>query len=506
MVGSALATPFQCPATGPSIVSTVSMRFPGHGSVVSTSPQSTGGQVIAVPGMVTSIHCGVKAGRDAMPMADASKLGPALLSAPNASGGITGFVATVPQYSPAVQPESIRIPCDHVSAKSSSTTLVGHSTASKHAVNATWHSHTVPTPVAVPSLPVAGPLPASTSTMLGTGFSQILLQSQPFHSVKAFAPIAAPSTQLRGQPVMGKDAVDFPKCYHVLASSQTLPGSQCGVLSNWPSACVVGQSAAGGAAAVAAAREHSARSPELTRHALSVPQRLLAQPGDGRAEDSCLERCLGKSGSQLAFDSGPSDYRRSICLLECPDAVGLTRGTGWLLDFDGRTAVITNHHILDTKECAEATVAVFDYEKQGMMMGLYELDTSLFVTNKQLDYTIVGVREDLDRKPLRIALSEPLVGDKVTVVGHPHGRQRQISTRRIVCINDQCLFYDADTKPGSSGSPVLRWDDGEYIVVGLHRGYDGVSRKNYGSLIQDVLADARNKLSEESAIVLWEPH
>merc|ERR1712032_728437 len=103
-------------------------------------------------------------------------------------------------------------------------------------------------------------------------------------------------------------------------------------------------------------------------------------------------------------------YSRSICLLECPYTFGMVRGTGWLLDFDGRTAIITNHHVLESRECADASVAVFDYEKLGMMMGLCDLDTSLFVTNKRLDYTIVGISEVSDRKPLKIALSEPMHG------------------------------------------------------------------------------------------------
>ena len=56
---------------------------------------------------------------------------------------------------------------------------------------------------------------------------------------------------------------------------------------------------------------------------------------------------------------------------------------------------------------------------------------------------------------------EGVVGDFVTIVQHPRGEKKQIALRenRIVDVLDSFLHYEADTEPGSSGSPVFddRW-------------------------------------------------
>ena len=58
-------------------------------------------------------------------------------------------------------------------------------------------------------------------------------------------------------------------------------------------------------------------------------------------------------------------------------------------------------------------------------------------------------------------------GRFVTIVQHPRGEKKQIALRenRIVDVLDSFLHYEADTEPGSSGSPVF--DDG-WEVVALH--------------------------------------
>ncbi len=55
----------------------------------------------------------------------------------------------------------------------------------------------------------------------------------------------------------------------------------------------------------------------------------------------------------------------------------------------------------------------------------------------------------------------------MTIVQHPRGEKKQIALRenRIVDVLDSYLHYEADTEPGSSGSPVF--DDG-WQVIALH--------------------------------------
>lgn len=360
------------------------------------------------------------------------------------------------------------------------------------------HAVIWPQPAAT-ALSVSSPAALASLSMANSLPSHTLPSMQSLNGTTVPVPLVAPFIPENQQSVASTATPSTVESLHAMTSSQAFKCLQGSTLVAEPSPQLVDQSATGTGVAGASGQSHTAILSDYVGHVpIVVNSRLFESLESGQPEVSVLERCIGIPGGELVFDSGPSGYSRSICLLECPYAFGVVRGTGWLLDFDGRTAIITNHHILESKECAEASVAIFDFEKQGIMMGVYDLDTSIFVTNKQLDYTIVGVHEVSDRKPLKISMPEPCVGDRVTVVGHPNARHRQLSTRRVVRISNKMIFYDADTETGSSGSPVLRWDEGDYAVVALHRGYDGVSRKNYGVLITEVLADARDKASHQT--------
>src|SRR5262249_41712879 len=55
----------------------------------------------------------------------------------------------------------------------------------------------------------------------------------------------------------------------------------------------------------------------------------------------------------------------------------------------------------------------------------------------------------------------------VTIVQHPEGQKKQVALRdnRIVDVFDEFLHYEADTQPGSSGSPVF---NDQWELVALH--------------------------------------
>ena len=56
------------------------------------------------------------------------------------------------------------------------------------------------------------------------------------------------------------------------------------------------------------------------------------------------------------------------------------------------------------------------------------------------------------------------------------------------------LIYRSGTDPGSSGGPILKLVNGDFVIVGLHRGgyrdnWDGNDAKgfNYGTLFSDII-------------------
>jgi transcriptional regulator with XRE-family HTH domain len=223
-------------------------------------------------------------------------------------------------------------------------------------------------------------------------------------------------------------------------------------------------------------------------------------------------------------------------------------GTGFLV---GPNYLLTNYHLLPEKSDADDLIAEFGYEQDFLGRNIepikYKLDPSFFVSNKELDYTLVKVqktsishprmafgeagdyfgwipmvednktiapplslKEAEDRaiidqlsdkvqqrlkRPVALFGKEPgllgepgLPGEPVTIIQHPKGRYKQIVlfSNRLQRINNDFLYYEADSDYGSSGSPVFNqgWQlvalnraavavDNENVEVGII-GYEGV--------------------------------
>lgn len=186
-------------------------------------------------------------------------------------------------------------------------------------------------------------------------------------------------------------------------------------------------------------------------------------------------------------------------------------GTGFLV---GGNHLLTNQHVLPTQEVARRCIAQFNYaegEEGNVLVPVeYEFDPeALFVSNEDLDYTLIELRNNLFKKqagyefgwielvefyegvapgissgglgklgvtdqsllsflhasstdvePLGYSdKEESIPGDPVIIVQHPRGRRKQVVvTNNRVTDNGlykNFLRYTADSEPGASGSPVF---------------------------------------------------
>lgn len=161
-------------------------------------------------------------------------------------------------------------------------------------------------------------------------------------------------------------------------------------------------------------------------------------------------------------------------------------GTGFLIS---SRLLMTNNHVLENSASAGRSGIEFDfYERQNGQTGptvLFELDPdTFFLTDTNLDFTIVAVEpHSSDGQSLAdrgwislIAESgKALIGEPVNIVQHPNGFPQQIVIKNNKITNHvgDFLHYEADTEPGSSGSPVfnMQWE-----LAALH--HSGVPRRN----------------------------
>ncbi len=144
--------------------------------------------------------------------------------------------------------------------------------------------------------------------------------------------------------------------------------------------------------------------------------------------------------------------------------------------------LLTNHHVCRTPEAAGTMSVQFDYEydENGRERPADEwpLDPdAFFATDPFLDYSLVAVSTrdgeppgaSHGHLPLIAATGKAVLGEVLNVLHHPGGERKRASIRnnRMVAEDDLWLRYESDTRPGSSGAPVL---NDQWEMVALHHG------------------------------------
>ncbi|NMG06034.1 DNA/RNA non-specific endonuclease [Brasilonema sp. UFV-L1] len=202
-----------------------------------------------------------------------------------------------------------------------------------------------------------------------------------------------------------------------------------------------------------------------------------------------LERILGRNDLlPINFLQRGTLAARAICRIWVGDLFGSNGswGTGFLVS---PRLLLTNHHVIESVDMAMRSSAQFGYEMdisgkihQGKAFNL--TPDEAFITDADLDFTLVAVAETSDDGETRLAdygflrldptlhKVEPL--EFVTIIQHPDGQPKQIAIRenKVLkigdnqdALKDNFLWYASDTAPGSSGSPAL---NDNWQVVAVH--------------------------------------
>ncbi len=214
----------------------------------------------------------------------------------------------------------------------------------------------------------------------------------------------------------------------------------------------------------------------------------VATPAAGATDSVVLERILGLSDLMgiFFFELGLR-ISRSIGRISVRGATGalLGYGTGFLVS---PKLLITNNHVLGSAAEASHSLAEFNYQVgyQGQISPSVFFPLApqdFFLTNAELDYTLVAVR---DQQPGAALASfgwnrligetgKAIIGESLNIIQHPNGEPKQVALRanELIDVLDDFLHYKTDTAPGSSGSPVF---NDQWEVVALH--HSGVPKRD----------------------------
>jgi V8-like Glu-specific endopeptidase len=167
-------------------------------------------------------------------------------------------------------------------------------------------------------------------------------------------------------------------------------------------------------------------------------------------------------------------------------------GTGWLI---APGILMTNHHVIDARDRrpppfgkgeqpakpadfeaqAQRLVARFDYHVEQVGATFTECQNArLLASSRELDYAVVELEQKdkiADRAPVSVVPAQPKLmrGTRLNIVQYPKGGPLRYAIRNNFFVRPAdkpaFLFYQTDTEPGASGSPVC---DDDWQVVALH--------------------------------------
>ena len=168
-------------------------------------------------------------------------------------------------------------------------------------------------------------------------------------------------------------------------------------------------------------------------------------------------------------------------------------GTGFFIklykDEKELLCLMSNEHVI-TKDMIESKVTInikYNYEKKWIKIKLDEKERFIKY-DKEMDFTIVEIKPEdkiKDKYFLLPCINDIDYKDKyIYIVQYPEGKNLSYSQGKIKTIDNYELSYDASTKSGSSGSPILLKNTTE--VIGIHKQGSNYKKENYGTLINSI--------------------
>ena len=187
-----------------------------------------------------------------------------------------------------------------------------------------------------------------------------------------------------------------------------------------------------------------------------------------------------------------------------------------LNDFPIKYALFTNNHILDESdieigntikiECLERSFLVLYNPNKKEIKITKERRV---YTNKELDCTCIEILESdgikdffkIDSKIFKYN-NNTLKNNDIFILQFPKGNDISFSFGKIIALKDDKIIHNASTEGGSSGSPIIRRFDDNY-VIGIHCG----GKKNNDTYIYNVatnfisvLNHLKNQMNEINCI------
>ena len=163
--------------------------------------------------------------------------------------------------------------------------------------------------------------------------------------------------------------------------------------------------------------------------------------------------------------------------------------------------LMTNEHVIekDMIESKEIIDVKYNCEKKWIKIKLDE-KKRFIKYNKEMDFTIVEMIADDKIKDKYFLLPNinniDYINKDIYIVQFPESKKLSYSNGKIKDVNNFEIIYDASTKSGSSGSPILIKNTTE--VIGIHKQGSNIKKENYGTLINSIIQILNNNKKDNN--------
>lgn len=176
--------------------------------------------------------------------------------------------------------------------------------------------------------------------------------------------------------------------------------------------------------------------------------------------------------------------RRAACVGRVVRTDGVL-GTGFVI---AQNLLVTNHHVLPTPAVAASASVELNYEVgedgQGPQPLAVRLDPAAgFATSEDHDWAAVRIAGGASWPSVPLPPSTTAVGARLAIIQHPGGEPKQIALHDadVAFVNATRVQYFADTRAGSSGSPVF---DIDWNLVAVHHSGGNLREPGTAKIVQ----------------------
>ena len=170
-------------------------------------------------------------------------------------------------------------------------------------------------------------------------------------------------------------------------------------------------------------------------------------------------------------EKGAKELMSSVLEITCSDDdSNKVCGTGFIIDHDGSYILTNAHMVVREKNGVKGTYSIIE-GKFANKDQRYELEVIGY--DEDMDAALLGFKEDVDVRPLKIQTTRPDYGERVTVIGNALGYGLSMKDC-VVSLPELNIRYNGTERNvimisvtinhGDSGSPII---NGRGEVIGM---------------------------------------